>query len=52
MRERPALAADVLNVLHLDRHFLTHLSHQAILGRLAGLGKTGQGAVDPRDKTR
>ncbi|MNI95301.1 hypothetical protein D3C73_1535510 [compost metagenome] len=50
MRERPALAAQVLDVAHLDLHFFAHFPDQAILGGLPRLGEARQGAVDPGDK--
>ncbi|MNU05090.1 hypothetical protein D3C72_2497690 [compost metagenome] len=50
--KRPALAAQVLDILDLDAHLLANLADQAILGRLTRLGKPRQCAVDPRDETR
>ncbi len=52
MRERPALAADVVQVLHLDADFLAHLARHAMLHRFARLDEAGQGAVDARDEAR
>ncbi|MNR58336.1 hypothetical protein D3C85_1793100 [compost metagenome] len=47
MRERPALAPQVLQVADFDADFLAHLADHALLGRFARLDETGQGAVDP-----
>ncbi|MNG14925.1 hypothetical protein D3C84_987180 [compost metagenome] len=52
VRERPALAAHVLDVPDLDAHLFANFANQAVLGRFARLGKPGQGAVDTADKTR
>ncbi|MCY1372429.1 hypothetical protein D9M69_596340 [compost metagenome] len=52
MRERPALAAQVLQVLDLDPHLFAHLARHALLDRLARLDEAGQGAVDPGNEAR
>ena len=52
VRERPALAAVVAQVLHLHAHFFGHLAVQALLQRLAGLDEAGQRAVDARHVVR
>ena len=39
VRERPTLAAHILDVFDLKLHFFTHLANQALLRRLPRLGK-------------
>ena len=52
MRERPALAADVLQVVHLQAHLFVHLARDAMLDRLTRLDEASQRAVDAGDETR
>ena len=52
MREGPTLAGQILQVAHLHTHFFLHLTAHAVLDRLTGFDKTGQGAVDPTGKAR